>query len=289
MVRKLLRLIFLTFVFMTVLVFGGTSLSNFVNDTQMKSPMAVYQPLLDKLGIDLSVDIDSTIGNSAAPDDGSGKVEVNADNKNDNTEKPPVPDIDKEQDKTDKSEQDKQTVTKDDLTKLIGTIRVSDDEKANYDRALYEKPIKSYKLNGKKYNRNDYAWKTSEYLESENPFKYSCPYTGLTITDDAKLDYDHIIPLHYVWNHTDGWSQEKMNEYAYDQSIGVDVQNSANRSKSDKGPSGWLPAINVENYCYTWLCIASEWDIAMDKDDINICKLQCLNAISSGHNLVRID
>lgn len=73
------------------------------------------------------------------------------------------------------------------------------------------------------------------------------------------------------------WTNEEKNKYAYDQYIGVDVLNKSNRSKSDKGPSEWLPDKNISAYCYSWLVIASKYNIAMRKVDIKVCELECKN------------
>ena len=179
-----------------------------------------------------------------------------------------------------------------DLQEIVDSIIVVNSLKDldDYDRTDYEKPIKSYTLNGHKYNRNDYAWKTSPYLISENPFKYICPYTGQTITDDSKLDYDHIIPLKSTYiRGANKWTDEQKNEYAYDQWIGVDVLNSANRSKSDKGPADWLPEQNVEDYCYSWLLISSKYNLVMTKAEMSICIDNIKTALKNGETVEHLN
>lgn len=185
----------------------------------------------------------------------------------------------------------KLTVTRDDLNKLISSIRVSSGKTLQkYDRESFEKPVQRYELNGRKVSRKEYAIRTSPYLKKDD-FEYICPYTGTIIYDKSKLDFDHIIALGYVFKYGDisNWSDDTKHKYAYAQDIGVCVLNKSNRSKSDKGPADWLPDTNIEDYCYTWLVIAAEWDIAMRQEDIDVCKLQCINAITSHHNLNRID
>lgn len=173
--------------------------------------------------------------------------------------------------------------SKDELNALIATINTVDKlpEYDDYDRTTYEKPVKSYKLDGAKVNRNDYAWKTSKYYNKDDN-TYMCPYTGTIIKDEddgkidndyGNLDYDHIVPLKstYIRGAKD-WTDEQKNEYAYNQWVGVDVLNSANRSKSDKGPTDYLPDINIDDYCFTWLVICSKYKLAMTKGEINVCK-----------------
>lgn len=112
-------------------------------------------------------------------------------------------------------------------------------------------------------------------------FTYTCPYTGKVITDldDKKedqdfgnLDYNHIVSLSVVERSCpDWWTEKEKNAYAYNQLVGVNVLNSANRSKSDKGPTDWLPDINRGIYCYSWLVICQKYNLSMTKDEIQLC------------------
>lgn len=184
----------------------------------------------------------------------------------------------------------------DNLNVLANSIRVIDElpEYDDYDRNSYEKPTTSYTLDGKKVNRNDYAWKTSPWYNAEDN-TYMCPYTGHIIEDldDGKadndfsnLDFDHIVPLKstYLRGGKD-WTEEQRNDYAYDQWVGVDVLNSANRSKSDKGPCEYLPEINVEDYCYSWLMICSKYDLAMTQEEIDLCMDYINIALENGEEV----
>jgi len=182
------------------------------------------------------------------------------------------------------------------LNALVSSINVIDElpEYADYDRTTYEKPVISYTLDGKKTNRNDYAWKTSPWYNAEDN-TYMCPYTGTIIQDmdDNKqdndfgnLDYDHIVPLKSTYlRGAKDWTDEQKNEYAYDQWVGVDVLNSANRSKSDKGPCDYLPDINVEDYCYSWLMICSKYNLSMTQEEIDICVNNITIALENGEEV----
>ena len=184
----------------------------------------------------------------------------------------------------------------DNLNALASSIRVIDKlpDYTDYDRNTYEKPTQSYTLNGKKANRNDYAWKTSPWYNAEDN-TYLCPYTGTIIQDldDKKadndfgnLDYDHIVPLKSTYlRGAKDWTDEQKNAYAYDQWVGVDVLNSANRSKSDKGPCEYLPDINVEDYCYSWLMICSKYDLAMTQEEIDLCMDYINIALENGEEV----
>ena len=186
--------------------------------------------------------------------------------------------------------------SEDELNALIATITTVDSlpKYDDYDRNAYEKAVQKYNLDGTKVNRNDYAWKTSSYYNA-NDNTYTCPYTGTIINDldDGKedndygnLDYDHIVPLKstYVRGAKD-WTDKQKNEYAYNQWVGVDVLNSANRSKSDKGPSEYLPDINVDDYCFTWLVICSKYNLVMTTDEVNICKENIELSLTNGDSV----
>lgn len=189
------------------------------------------------------------------------------------------------------------TTSNEEISKLISSINTVDalPTTADYNRANFEKPVKSYTLDGKKVNRNDYAWKTSPYF-NEKDFTYTCPYTGKVIKDldDNKedkdfgsVDFDHIIPLKSAYlRGASEWTDEQRNAYAYDQSVGVDVLNSANRSKSDKGPAEWLPDINRGSYCYSWLVICQKYNLSMTQEEIDICNAEIDKAIKNGEPVV---
>lgn len=160
-----------------------------------------------------------------------------------------------------------------------------------YDRNTFEKPVQNYLLGGIRLNRNNYSWMSGPFFNQDD-FTFTCPYTGNIITDmdDGKddddfgnLDYDHIVPLKSAYvRGAYAWTNEQRNEYAYDQWVGVDVLNSTNRSKSDKGPLDYLPTENIEDYCYSWLLICSKYDLVMTEDEIALCEQYILEALSDG-------
>jgi outer membrane murein-binding lipoprotein Lpp len=153
------------------------------------------------------------------------------------------------------------------------------------------------------------GWNTREQVllaqatTSENDGKaftsgtWYIPYTGETITCETKeevskkLQIDHIIPVGYVQRHGgSSWSQDKKQEYYNDygedskwtsgandtcdyenapDGILVVSDSSSNISKSDSGPSDWMPSNKdywVE-YCETWVKIASTYGISLDQSD----------------------
>ena len=84
------------------------------------------------------------------------------------------------------------------------------------------------------------------------------------------LDIDHFIPLAEAHRSgADGWLPERRRHFANDLSYTwslIAVSGSANRSKGDRDPSGWLPP-NVEFTCeYTrnWVNAKGYWGLRMD-------------------------
>ena len=68
------------------------------------------------------------------------------------------------------------------------------------------------------------------------------PYTGERITDAARIDIDHVVPLRWAWDHgADGWTPERRRAFALDPAFLLPVSSRANREKGAKGPLDWLP------------------------------------------------
>lgn len=98
------------------------------------------------------------------------------------------------------------------------------------------------------------------------------PYTGKTFTDPSKLDIDHVIPLGYT--HRQGgsaWSASKKQDYANSLNPGhlLAVSASANRAKSDNGPSKWMPSNKAHtcSYAKNWVTVANKWGLTLTKAD----------------------
>lgn len=101
------------------------------------------------------------------------------------------------------------------------------------------------------------------------------PYTGEVFTNPSDLDIDHMIPLNYAAQHGgQAWDSAKKESYANNMEYPhhlIAVSASANRSKSDKGPSEWKPS-NVAYYCtyaQDWVMISYTWTLSMTAADKN--------------------
>lgn len=274
--KKLFGVFVICLIFLGVLWLGGYSIGGFSNAVDMKNPISVFEPTLNKYGL--------------VPENTPPPV-VEEKQEDTKQEEPKQEESSKEEEKEDTSKEETLSVTKEDLLKLVSEIRVSTHENTEkYNRDDWEKPAKKFILDGEKVSRVKYDTYTSQYLVSKDPFVYKDPYTDKEITNIKDLDFDHICTLLYIHKYSDiNWSKEQKNKFAQDENVGVSVLNKENRSKGAKGPSEWLPKANQGDYCYSWLLIAHEYGLALRQQDIDTCKLVCLNEIASGHSLKRMN
>lgn len=278
MAKKLLGVLVICLVFVGLLRIGGYTPSSFGNEVDTKNPVEVFDPLFNKLGL--------------VPEEQPPTVPSETDTTTQEQQKQEEPKQEEVKEEEQSTEQDNTPkVTKEDILSLVDSIKVSTHEnKEKYNRDDWEKPAKKFTLDGEKVSRVKYDTYTSQYLISIDPFVYKDPYTDKEITDIKILDFDHIVPISYCNKFSDlSWSNEQKNKFAQDENVGVSVLNKENRSKGAKGPSEWLPKANQGDYCLTWLLIAKEYGLALRQQDIDTCKVVCLNEIASGKSLKRMN
>lgn len=277
MTKKLLGVLVICLVLVGLLRIGGYTPSSFGNEVDTKNPVEVFDPLFNKLGL-IPEEQPPTISN-----------ETDTTTQEQQEEQPKQEEVKEEEQSTEQDNTPK--VTKEDILSLVDSIKVSTHEnKEKYNRDDWEKPSKKFILDGEKVSRVKYDTYTSQYLISKDPFVYKCPYSGKEITDIKDLDFDHICPLLYLHKFSDTtWSKEQKNKFAQDENVGVSVLNKENRRKGAKGPSEWLPKENQGDYCLTWLLLAKEYGFALRQQDIDTCKVICLNEIASGKSLKRMN
>lgn len=279
MAKKLLGILVICLILVGLLKVGGYTPSSFGNEVDTKNPVEVFDPLFNKLGL--------------VPEEQPPTVQSEPDTTTqEQQEEQPKQGEQKEEATKQSTEQDNTPkVTKEDILSLVDSIKVSTHEnKEKYNRDDWEKPAKKFTLDGEKVSRVKYDTYTSQYLISKDPFVYKDPYTDKEITDIKILDFDHIVPISYCNKFSDlSWSNEQKNKFAQDENVGVSVLNKENRSKGAKGPSEWLPKANQGDYCLTWLLIAKEYGLALRQQDIDTCKVVCLNEIAGGKSLKRMN
>lgn len=111
------------------------------------------------------------------------------------------------------------------------------------------------------------------------------PYTKETFTNPEDLDIDHMVALGYASKGGGStWDSAKKESYAnsldYPYHL-LAVSASANRSKSDKGPSEWKPE-NKDFHCQyaiAWTAVLTNWELnstpadkSAIKDMLGTCK-----------------
>ncbi|MFC3380501.1 HNH endonuclease family protein [Couchioplanes azureus] len=97
-------------------------------------------------------------------------------------------------------------------------------------------------------------------------------YDGDRLTDPAKVDIDHMVPLANAWRSgASSWTTQRREEFANDLDDPqlVAVSAAANRSKGDQDPSTWKPE-RTEAWCQyaaDWITVKSRWELTVtDKE-----------------------
>ncbi|KMO95659.1 HNH endonuclease family protein [Streptomyces roseus] len=98
-------------------------------------------------------------------------------------------------------------------------------------------------------------------------------YDDVVVTDAARLDVDHFVPLAEVYDSEQvPWSAARREAYANDQASPdtlIAVSAASNRSKADKDPAEWLPSDGSYHctYAATWVGTKLRWDLAVDENE----------------------
>lgn len=94
-------------------------------------------------------------------------------------------------------------------------------------------------------------------------------YDNETVTDPKALDIDHLIPLGYAATHGGAsWSADKKENFANDTSQLIAVTAKSNRSKSDKGPSEYMPQRGYRCvYSQMWIKTAKKYGVKITEED----------------------
>src|SRR5258706_2556668 len=95
-------------------------------------------------------------------------------------------------------------------------------------------------------------------------------YDGLTFTDIADLQIDHVVALAEAWDSgASAWTPARREDYAND--LGepwplIAVSSTSNQSKSDKDPADWLPPARADEcpFLSAWIATKARWNLAVD-------------------------
>jgi len=98
-------------------------------------------------------------------------------------------------------------------------------------------------------------------------------YEGVTVTDPALVQVDHLVPLEEAWGSGAWqWDTDRRRSYANDLDDSRTLQvmtAAANRSKGAKDPSNWLPPNRAEvcHYLADWIAIKARWGMSADQSE----------------------
>ncbi|QYJ03307.1 HNH endonuclease family protein [Nocardioides panacisoli] len=93
-------------------------------------------------------------------------------------------------------------------------------------------------------------------------------YDGVSVYDDSEVDMDHLVPLAEAWDSgARTWSASTRESFAND--LGdyrtlVGVTASSNRSKGDRDPREWMPALYQCRYLQQWVAVKHRWRLSVD-------------------------
>lgn len=101
------------------------------------------------------------------------------------------------------------------------------------------------------------------------------PYQGDVIQfthgqeTSQEVPIDHLVPLAYAWyTGADQWTAEKREQFANDPANLVATGRSANSSKSDSGPSEWLPGqMDKCEYVTRFSDLATSYGLILTPED----------------------
>ncbi|MFH0246218.1 HNH endonuclease family protein [Streptomyces sp. HK10] len=100
--------------------------------------------------------------------------------------------------------------------------------------------------------------------------RWHSPYDQQTVTDPARLDIDHTVPLAEAWDSgASAWDAQRREAFANDLDADyalIAVTASTNRSKGDQDPAEWLPPATDTHcdYAADWVATKLRWSLTAD-------------------------
>ena len=93
-------------------------------------------------------------------------------------------------------------------------------------------------------------------------------YDGAVTSNPSSFDVDHMVPLKEAWDSgawrwSAGTREDYANDLGYANSL-IAVTASSNRSKSDRDPTEWLPALARCSYAKYWIGVKYRWRLSVD-------------------------
>ncbi len=94
-------------------------------------------------------------------------------------------------------------------------------------------------------------------------------YDGAITRDSTAFDIDHLVALAEAWDSgAKRWTARTRERFANDlgdQRSLVAVSASSNRSKSDRDPAEWMPALGRCTYVRQWVAVKTRWQLTVDR------------------------
>ena len=160
------------------------------------------------------------------------------------------------------------------LSALLALLRVAPEDRSGYDRSLFVHWIDA---------DGDGCDTRREVLIAEaivaptvgagcslSGGRWLSLYDGLTFTDPADLQIDHVVALAEAWDSgASAWTPERRRDFAND--LGepwplIAVSASSNQSKSDSDPADWVPPAATAEcpFVSAWIATKARWNLAVD-------------------------
>lgn len=168
------------------------------------------------------------------------------------------------------------TVSYKDATTALNTLKVADEVRTGYKRTLFKHWISVG--NGCDSRKAVIISEAIVKPKVEAGCKiiggeWLSIYDNTKVTDAAKLDVDHVVPLAEAWDSgASTWDAAKKEMYANDQTDPrhlIAVTGASNRSKSDQDPAEWMPTNKAYacEYLTNWVSIKVRWSLSVDKTE----------------------
>jgi hypothetical protein len=164
-------------------------------------------------------------------------------------------------------------------------VKIGDPRKTGYERTAFGDAWEDVDHNGCDTRNDVLARDLTNIVRTDNCTVASGTlqdkYTGTTIDfvrGKSKVDIDHVIPLSYAYQQgASDWTPAKREALANDPVNLSASSASANRSKSDSGPSEWMPS-NASYRCEygkKFAAVAVKYDLPITQGDYNTIQAAC--------------
>jgi len=115
--------------------------------------------------------------------------------------------------------------------------------------------------------------------------KWRSYYDGATTRSSTGFDIDHLVPLAEAWDSgAKRWNEPTRQRFANDLNDSrslVAVTASSNRSKSDRDPSEWMPALGKCVYIRQWVAVKIRWRLKVNRPEKQALRARAADCANS--------